>query len=454
MPQDTRDLFGDFAQAAAEESNASTARVGNSWLPDDALPEWAEPQAGEAIPDPPAPAETKPAIFLDRSRLQDYRDCAGKGMILELGLAESGSAAADSGNQVHAAIASAIGAYAESGVDPKFTMREAMPGFRPDVATDARRGLRGAVWSIADWITDHNPRDFIGYQGGGDEHSPQLASLLVPETDTSPALYATAELDVLLAGVTETERESVDWKTGNYEFSTVDVRKAFQFQLHAHLVFHNSPGVECLRVTVWNTRSNHRVPAVPFYRNDVADMPATLSEIARHRWRALRGAAECYIPKPNAAEPGELAAALSELDRRAEADGESLFWPDGPKCDLCPGAVFCPRATAPAREFAADPRRFIADLAALQASIAERMATLRNVVDDRGDIVLPDGTAFGLNAPKQVRKPAAYQYRLYRDPDAHHKPAKPPAKPCKPKKPKKPPMAKSKKPAKPPGKPA
>ena len=68
-----------------------------------------------------------------------------------------------------------------------------------------------------------------------------------------------------------------------------------------------------------------------------------------------------------------------------------LFWP-GPKCDWCPGAIYCPRATAPAREFAADPRGFIADLSALRASLAARLKTLRNVVDESGDVVLPDGT--------------------------------------------------------------
>jgi hypothetical protein len=87
-----------------------------------------------------------------------------------------------------------------------------------------------------------------------EDRSGQLAADLIPADDDRGAVRLTSELDLLMATASEEELDWCDWKSGWKWWTATDVRDAFQFQMHAWLIFHRFPTVSRINCRVFMTR--------------------------------------------------------------------------------------------------------------------------------------------------------------------------------------------------------
>lgn len=439
MTDTDKDIFDHFAEQALSPDAAP--------MPED-LQEAAGKMHDADIDLPPSAALDEPAPptmdmvdadIVDRSMWERYTKCAGLAVALEAGAIKDESLPAASGTAVHTFVAEGVAEYVASGISPIEYWRQELGRFRPDVAEDAIRGIRVSLWSIAAYLTDNNPADVLAFDSGTGKHDPQMGVELIPGSENRRPIWATTHVDLLLSGLAATERVVIDWKTGNAVHSTVDVRDAFQFQLQAYLVMKTWQDVDTVRVAVWNTRKNILTPFVTFTADMLRDMEVRLIETARVRDVAIKAVAETLWTSWDGTFGGKiqnvgtaLIEALPDVAALARSWGDPIFWPSPGKCEGCPLAAYCPDATIDAGDLAADPVRYVEQTVALQAALAKRLDTLRKAVDEQGaDFHLPDGRSFGLDAPKQVRRPSASQYRVYRIKDLTPEDDPPAAKPKK-----------------------
>lgn len=335
--------------------------------------------------DPLPPASDLPPVILDRSTIERYATCPWQAYRVEH-MPPMGSEAADSGQEVHRIIASAVRGYATDGVPPRDMMEQELPKARPDVQPDVIEGLRSCIWRIDAMLTSHNPRDIIAYQDGEDDQAGQFAWDLLPATETRGPIRITSEIDLLMRGTTATEVEEMDWKSGHKHWRSSNVRDAFQFQLHAWLIFNNFPEVAQAHIAVWNTRLMGSTAPYTFRRDSriMEDFTARLTQAVRRR------------------------------DCAHDPDGvEPETWPSHNKCRICDVVLDCPQAATTAIWLNTDPAAYAQATEVMALALAQRREDLRAYVDAHGEVDLGKGRLFGLGESRRAKRPTLTQYKFY-----------------------------------------
>lgn len=351
----------------------------------------------EGFVDDEAP-EGPPPVVLDRSTLERWATCPHQAHHVDRGLVSSGSTEADSGNECHDILAAAVDVrhrHAVPARDLREYIDERAVKSRPDVQPEVVKALRKS-YPVVHLLCHHdngeerNPDDILRYDGGEGDRRGQLGGdiLPAPEDGSRGPVRLTCEVDLLLATASPEELDLWDWKSGWRYWTAGEVKESFQFQFYAWLVFHTYPEVRRVWVRVFMTREGAATSVVEFSRG------RDLYQIHQR----LLSAANLYLKFRDAGGPEDVDA-----------------WPAPDKCSICPAATRCLMAHLPERDLAADPEGYLRQYVATQAA-ADRMAA-RMAVKVRAegrDMVFRDpakgAVAFGMEKPKEVRKPACVVY--------------------------------------------
>jgi len=313
-------------------------------------------------------------IILDRSRLEQYATCPRQGYLSVLRDAVKAKTEgfevydwekarvenADAGlidGMSKIALQSATGRLAECGtqihdlIDRAFTacnndtslvpewFVDNLPSIKPNIQPMAIRHAK----HVADMVSEHHVA-VIGLEL-------QISLVIIPETETAPAVIGTSRLDLLGSG--KGNLHVVDWKTGFKRRSNSETVDSFQAQFIALLLFNQAEYKEINTIhfwyyeTMWGTKSHAR-----FDRNDEHPrLPGLTTEVA------LRGRATEAVK-------------LFQMDCRDA-------WPLPDACCWCDMIRFCPQASIEAKEIADDPKAFIDNLVVLEAlcGIRKKAAT-------------------------------------------------------------------------------
>ena len=325
---------------------------------------------------------------VDRSTLENYATCPLMGRLKETGVGKSAGKLAEDGEEVHRSLGVVLSEYvaSEGNMTPAelseralSELRDARPDLQPDVVEASRRML----WPWARYVAGVNPHNILHYDGGSGAWSGQLAH----DFETQQA-RVTSEIDLAHVGASAEVIEEVDYKTGWKKHTDEGVRESFQFQLHALLLMHTYPQVEEVRVRVWVTRHGYMTRRVAFTRGDLPTIEArVLSALAA--WNANRN--------------------------QDPADVEA--WPVREKCALCDAVNYCTACDRDISDFALDPCAAVDTMAALEAKLGGLVKLARAYVKQHGEIVTPNGNAFGFDKPKKSRAPTATLYTVDVDED-------------------------------------
>lgn len=313
---------------------------------------------------------------LDRSTLNDEANCPQQAALMRLGYAIRENEMLNSGIEAHEVFSLAVNEYVEMGGDVRpGSLVDAMVGAanfsRPDCQPSVIDAVRPSMWAIANFLcNDVHPNNILRWDGGKGERSGQLAW-----DPGYPSVRLTAEIDLLYSGAAAKVLHSIDWKSGRAHWTATDVSKAFQFQMHAMLVFMNYPEVDCLEVSVWNTRSNQKTYPVQFERKN----------IDAYKGRVIR------------------AAVLWSKNRELPIEKVEA-WPSIEKCAECPVANHCNRIHQKHR----DPVNLLRDLIVLEGASDAIKKQLGGIVKSTGkDIIAPNGDAYGQGKVSTRAKPNA-----------------------------------------------
>lgn len=313
---------------------------------------------------------------LDRSDLEIFGLCPLQA-VLRAKYPPLTSFAAESGQQVHNAYGETVGEFiasggAMSGRDLTDCLMGKLRSSRPDVQVDALTGGAPMARTFCYELTRIGHFNILCHDGGEGDSCSQLSWEI-----EGLGLRATSELDLLVKTPIPTLLEEHDYKTGWKHNSATDVKKSFQFALHAALVFHNYPDVETLAVTVWDTRRNRRTQPAIFERRFESDYRLRIRTAAGEWWR--------WHDKPIEDVPA---------------------WPLAEKCDICDVIGRC---TVPNVADDCEPSRWV-DAMIVVDSLKKKMT---KHVDAHGPIRSSDGAVeFGRKA--SGNKPQA---KLYSKPE-------------------------------------
>ncbi|MCE5277161.1 MAG: hypothetical protein ABFD92_16660 [Planctomycetaceae bacterium] len=331
-----------------------------------------------------------PAVLLDRSTLERYAVCPLSAWAIETGAVEDASRAAASGDECHGVLSGAVGLYADQGIAVYDYIRQEMLKVRPDLQEDVMDGLKRSAWKISEYLSARSPADLVAFDGGAGPRSGQLAAELLPANDSRGPIVATSELDLLVAGATAAEMEETDWKSGHTPWSSAMVRDSFQFRMHAWLAFKNFPDLQQLHVRVFMTRVGYATPWVTFERDMMEAFEARMLMAVRFREDAF----------------------ILAADGRSE---EIPCWHDAEELMECPAVHLSRRVKHPAADLLEDPGRFASDTMAMAKALDDRKKLMRQYVMTHGDIVdAATGIAFGLDRPREPKKPTAAEYQFYK----------------------------------------
>lgn len=335
---------------------------------------------------------------VDRSDLERYATCPAQARHYESGEVNTHAAIATAGAEAHRAFSEAITTYlSEQGnLSPSQLKQEVDSGLvssRPDVQPEAIRGARASVYDWSTYIHALHPENILRYDGGTGDRSGQLAWDL-----DDLRVRVTSELDLLHAGPSTKCLHERDYKTGHKHWTAAMVRDAFQFTLHAVLVFRNYPEVDGLEIAIWNTRSNQLAWPVEFGRYELPKLEAR-----------VRSAAGEYV-------------------KWHDANREDVpTWPEKEKCKQCDAAWNCRAsggyvsftltdrliATDDERDIKENPAAYVKRMFAASRLLDRMLKVAGAYVDETGqDIRTEDGEAFGTGKPKQNRKPPMTLYQL------------------------------------------
>lgn len=382
-----------------------------------------------------ADAVTGPALrVVDRSTLENYATCPSRGVLLESGRVLNSSKLADAGSAVHDAFSAVVQLYLDfrgelSGADLRNEVRVHLQDSRPDIQPDAIRGGNAAVYAWVDFLKQLKPHAVLRFDGGEGQRTGQLAYDL-----PLFGLRITSELDLLVATASAQVVEEIDYKSGYRPWTEADVFDSFQFQLHALLIFHNYPAVECVRIRVWSTRFNRLTYAAEFYRDKhleqiTARVESAAGEYAAYTglqqaptWPSLEKCPKCPAAAlcPAAAHVREFAAdAPSYIDELKVLEANATYWTklaetaiDGPDLFIVRLGVAIEKVTAKLGKVLGDKAAGVQAMAALESRLSAMRALAAQYADERGDIVTSDGTAFGRSKPPSTRKPMAQLYSV------------------------------------------
>jgi len=318
--------------------------------------------------------KTLPDVILDRSTIENYIKCPAMGYFIETQPRRDETAAMVSGTEAHGVIAGAIRSYAEGGMDWKEVSNwievEAAKVERTDVQPDVITALRRSKWEIQNICKEHNREDFMHIQGSRDLN-PQLARELLPADPYRGRILITSEFDLVLA-IDGTSVEEIDWKTGNTEWTRPKVRDAFQFRMHAWLLFDRYKEYNTVQTRVRNTRTGEWTQPYSFKREWAYEVHSRMVMACRHRDEAFEGVADCTYPLIH-------------------------YQPLIENCQWCPvlKAGECGFANDDAKQFAKDPRGFIMQTEVKKLEVQGREKLQKAAVKEGGAIDLGDGRWYG-----------------------------------------------------------
>lgn len=318
--------------------------------------------------------------IVDRSTLEAFGCCPMQGH-LKATTVRSVNLIAETGTEVHRAISETVSFYVDafdrfpSRLEIKEYFLTRLRESRPDVQPDAMSAASRAAWKLSEYLCNLAPKNILCFDGGQGKRSGQLGV----DLETVP-IRATAEIDMLHATESKAVVAEVDYKSGHKFWTEADIAASFQFgAMHPVLVFERFPEIECVRISIFNTRSNVISYAVDFTRD----------RLPEYRMRVERAASEWYR--------------VNVLKQPAEA------WPARDKCAICDCISVCPVADA---DLATDPKEQLTQLVHLETKLKTLKDRLSAVVKETGrDVRLDDGTSFGwFDKPKSTRKPEAAVY--------------------------------------------
>ena len=314
---------------------------------------------------------------LDRSVLERWAECPWQARAIEDGRVKAVGVLAEAGEAVHVAFSRTIQSWidsegAMSAADLRNEAEWEMRGARPDIQPEALKGGMPALWAWSKLIADIHPGNILRFDGGEDAGRSGQLAYDIPDL----GVRVTSELDLLYASPSPEVVDEVDYKTGWKSHTVESIASAFQFQLHALLVFENYKDVNCLRVRVLDSRANRMSYAVPFTRNH------------SHSYAVrVRSAVEAY--------------------KRHHDDPPT--WPTVEKCRICPAAALCPVADEPIKPASEDVLR---QLIATEARADALRGILTARVDESKQDIVCGGVAFGRSKPPTKRKSPATLYDL------------------------------------------
>lgn len=317
--------------------------------------------------------DATPLPTMGRSEGERAANCPFMAHAVAKGLVNDASAPAESGNEVHQAYSNALAEWIGSGGDMEphdlranieFDLANARPDIQPDVLT----GGRSSMWAWCSFIRGIHPDNILAYDGGESQGRGGQLAWDMPDL----GVRVTSEIDLLLAGDSVQTVREIDYKSGWKVWTASEVKRSFQFQMHAALILRAYPSIEAVLTEVWNTRSNSRTYPVEFARKNLNDYEMRIRRTVE-AWKASQGE-------------------------------HPACWPGYEKCSMCPAAIICPEASADIKAVAEDPKAAVLRLVAIDAQ-RDALAKLLNAHVKRigSDIVVGDA-AYGCDKPKVSRK--------------------------------------------------
>ena len=314
----------------------------------------------------------------DRSDLETARDCPQK-LAYEQGQTRIPSHAAEVGTQAHAAISATIEAFIREGLSKRdiaeFLQREVL-ATRPDLVGDTWDAVSPSVWKIAELLADRSPGEVLRYDGGRGEYSGQLASDI---TVGGEIVRVTSELDLLLMTKSDEVFEDIDWKTGHTPYDIDNIKRSFQFRLHASMIFDTYPACKEVRVRVMRTQYRDLSRPVKFTRDE---LPVIYAETysAAVRWLDIKK--------------------RSKPDRPLVTDR----FPTEEKCRRCCWARQCWKSRVEST-----PAELVDLLTIMEAVQDQVQDELKAICGKNGEVEGTCGQKFGTKKPKTERA----TYALY-----------------------------------------
>lgn len=330
--------------------------------------------------------DDSPLPILDRSTLERAAECPFQAHAVAKGLVKDLKACMDSGNEVHGAFSAAVHDWIDSDgqVEPHdllSTIEFHLANSRPDIQPDVLQGGRASMWAWVNFIKDIHPDNILAYDGGEKQQRGGQLAWDMPDL----GVRVTSEIDLLIAGDSIETVDEIDYKSGWKEWTATEVKYSFQFQMHAALILRAFPNIAAVNTSIWNTRSNNKTYKVAFARKHLNDFESRIRQ-AVISWRSS-------LEHPPA-------------------------WPAYDKCAMCPAAMLCPEVTAEIRDVAADPKKALLQLVALDAAHTKLSKLLGARVKELGHDIVSGDAAYGLQKPKASRKPTAALYAVNGKPDS------------------------------------
>jgi len=223
-----------------------------------------------------------------------------------------------------------------------------LPKIKPNIQPMAIRHAR----HICDMIAEYHV-DIMAVEQ-------QVSLVIIPETDTAPAVIATTRIDLLGSG--KGNLHAVDWKTGFKRRSNSETADSFQAGCIAFLLFQQKEYKEINTIHFWYYETMFGTKAYArFDRNEEHPrLPGLTTEVA------LRGRITEAV----------------DLFMKDCRDAYPL--PD--TCCFCDVIRFCPQASMEAKEIADDPKAFIDSLVVLEALCKARKRAATQWIKAHGAI--------------------------------------------------------------------
>lgn len=331
------------------------------------------------------PFDSEPELIVaDRTTLENWATCPYQAKQIETGVIKGVGMLAEAGEEIHRAFGSTIQWYIDcdgmpdeyqgriKGAITEFLEAE-LRGSRPDVQPMVLAGARASLWSFAEFLSGIMPGNILYFDGGLDDKSSQLAKDL-----GGLGVRITSELDLVVATESFEVIRVYDWKSGWKYHTAADVANAFQFQMHAVLLFDRHPTIQAVEYVVWDTRSNKRTYKVVFERKRYDDYLMRIRTAAGYRVQ--------FFANPPA-------------------------WPAEEKCRICRAAPLCPEADDLTKNNVSDPSALLDQYIASEARCKSLKKSLTAIHDETKKPIISGNTGFA-RVKKTDRAPAAQTYRL------------------------------------------